>query len=248
MVTNLPELLENSRRGSESTSHMIQEYIPGNEENVVVLLLDAEGVLKLAFTPKRIRNLHRLHQHVGTALESLGSHPWTMHGAKLGQKMGCWLSITFKIKSDSRDGVPKLMEINPRMGNGLWYRVAVGINEPLICLKIAKGEDLVAIKDYPAGTLFIHPVEDLLGLGLKLLDLLFYKFRVNLLGLKPIDPLNSPLGVKELMRSYKDTYFNRRKKVYDFYFANCFSDPLVSLVWWLQTVTALWRVTKELGK
>jgi hypothetical protein len=227
---------------------MIQEYIPGKEENVVVLLLDAAGVLKLAFTPKRIRNLHRLHQHVGTALESLGSYPWTMQGAKLGQKIGWWGSMTVQMKIDSRDGVPKLMEINPRMGNGLWCRVAVGINEPLICLKIAKGEEVEAVEDYPAGTLFIHPVEDLLGLGVKLLDLLVYKFRVNVLGRMPIDPLNHPLSVEELMRSYKKTYFNRKKKVYDFYFTSCFSDPLVSIIWWLQTVPALWRVTKELGK
>ena len=140
------------------------------------------------------------------------------------------------------------MEINPRMGNGLWYRVAVGINEPLMCLKIAKGEEVEAVKDYPAGTMFLHPVEDLLGLGVKLVDLLVYKFRVKLLGCKPIDPLNSPSCVTELMRSYHETYFNRKKKHYDFYFASSFNDPLVSIVWWLQTLTALWRVTKELGK
>ncbi|MGB7950156.1 MAG: ATP-grasp domain-containing protein [Candidatus Binatia bacterium] len=248
MVRNLPELLVEARTGSSPNSRMIQEYIPGNQENLVAVLLDTEGVLKLAFSPKRIRNLHRLHQHIGTALESFGSHAYTMQAAKLGQKIGWWGTMVVQVKIDSRDGVPKLMEINPRMGNGLWYRVAVGINEPLMCIKIAKGEEVEAVKDYPAGTLFIHPVEDLLGLGVKLADLVVYKFRINLQGRKPIDPLNPPPGVKELMRSYKETYFNRKNKVYDFYFASSFSDPLVSIVWWLQTLPALWRVTKELGK
>jgi hypothetical protein len=140
------------------------------------------------------------------------------------------------------------MEINPRMGNGLWYRVAVGINEPLMCIKMAKGEAVEAVKACPAGTLLLDPVEDLLGLGLKLLDLVAYKFRVNLLGREPIDPLNAPPSVKELIRSYQETYFSRKRKVYDFYFASSFSDPLVSMIWWLQTLPALWRVTKELGK
>jgi predicted ATP-grasp superfamily ATP-dependent carboligase len=248
MVRTLTELLEISRRGSASTSHMIQEYIPGEQEDLATLLLDAEGVLKMAFAPKRIRSLHRLHRHFGTAREILESHPFSMQAAELGRKIGWWGTMVVQVKIDSRDGVPKLMEINPRMGNGLWWRVAVGINEPLMCIKIAKGEEVETVKNYPAGTILIHPVEDLLGLGLKLLDLLVYKFRVNLLGSKPIDPSNSPLGVKELMRSYKDTYFNRKRKVYDFYFANCFNDPLVSIIWWLQTLPMLWRVTKELGK
>jgi hypothetical protein len=227
---------------------MIQEYIPGKQEDLATLLLDTEGVLKMAFAPKRIRSLHRLHKHFGTAREILASHPFSVQAAELGRNIGWWGTMVVQVKIDSRDGVPKLMEINPRMGNGLWWRVAVGINEPLMCIKIAKGEEVEAVKDYPAGTILIHPVEDLLGLGFKLVDLLVYKFRVNLLGRKPIDPLNPPQSVEELARSYKETYFNRKRKVYDFYFANSFSDPLVSMIWWLQTLPALWRVTKELGK
>ena len=148
-----------------------------------------------------------------------------MQAAELGRKIGWWGTMVVQVKIDSRDGVPKLMEINPRMGNGLWWRVAVGMNEPLMCIKIAKGEEVEAVKDYPAGTILIHPVEDVLGLGIKLVDLLVYKFRVNLRGRKPIDPLNHPPSVEELMRSYKKTYFNRKKKVYDFYFSRLFQRP-----------------------
>jgi biotin carboxylase len=247
IIRNLPELLEMSRRGSNLSAAMIQEHIPGKQEDMN-LLLDAEGVLKLALAATRIRNFHRLHQHIGTARESSESHPWTMQAAELGRKIGWWGSMTVQVLIDSRDGVPKLMEINPRLGNGLWRRVAVGINEPLMSIKIAQGEKVDAVKDIPAGTMFLHPVEDFLALGIRFVDLLVYKFRVNLQGRKPIDPLNSPLSVKELMRSYRATYFNRKQKFYDFYFASFFNDPMVSIVWWLQTLRALWRVTKELGK
>jgi hypothetical protein len=76
-----------------------------------------------------------------------------------------------------------------------------------------------------------YPVEDLPALGLKLVDLLVYKFRMELQGRRPIDPLIPPPGVKELMWSYKETYFNRKKKLYNFYFVYFLNDPLVSMVW-----------------
>jgi hypothetical protein len=84
--------------------------------------------------------------------------------------------------------------------------------------------------------------------GLKLIDLLVYKFRINVQGRSPIDPLNPPLSIGELMRSYKETYFNRKKKLYNFYFTYFFNDSLVSMFWWIQTVTAVWRAARELGR
>ena len=36
-------------------------------------------------------------------------------------------------------GVTPLMGPNPRLGTQLWYRTELGINEPLICLTIARG-------------------------------------------------------------------------------------------------------------
>ena len=211
-----------------------------------MLILDTNSALKMTYADKRVRTLERL--DFATASESLGCHPCTMQAAKLGQKIGWRGSMTVQMKIDSRDEVPKLMEINPRMGYGLWRRVAVGINEPLMCLKIFKGEEVEVAKDYPAGIIFLCPVEDLLALGLKLVDLLVYKFRVEFQGRGPVNPLNPPPGVKELMRSYRETYFNRKKKLYSFYFAYFFNDPFVSTVWWLQTLSVVWRAVKKLGK
>jgi hypothetical protein len=140
------------------------------------------------------------------------------------------------------------MEINPRMGYGLWRRVAVGFNEPLMCLKIFKREEVEVAKDYPAGTMFLCPLEDLLGLGLKLADLLIYKFRVEFRGRRPVNFLNPPPGLKEILRSYKATYLNQEKKIYNFYHTYFFDDPLASLVWALQTLGPVLRAAKQLGK
>jgi predicted ATP-grasp superfamily ATP-dependent carboligase len=247
-IGDLSALLAKRQIVTAPGSYMIQEFIPGKQEEDLILVLDTHGVLKMAFADKRFRAFSRLHQNSPTANESLGSRPYAMHAAKLGKNIGWWGSMTVQMKIDSRDGAAKLLEINPRMGWLLWLRVAAGINEPWMCLKIAKGEEVPAVKDYPAGTMFLYPVEDLLVFGLKLIDLLVYKFRINVQGRSPIDPLNPPLSIGELMRSYKETYFNRKKKLYNFYFTYFFNDSLVSMFWWIQTVTAVWRAARELGR
>jgi carbamoyl-phosphate synthase large subunit len=246
MVRNLPELLE-VRRGAEP-NFMLQEYIPGKREDSIVLILDTNGALKMTYADTRVRALQRLTQDFATASESLGCHPFTMQAAKLSQNIGWRGSLTVQVKTDSRDGMSKLIEINPRMGYGLWRRVAAGINEPLMCLKIFQGEKVEVAKDYPAGTIFLCPVEDLLALALKLTDLLVYKFRVEFQGRRPVNPLNPPPSVTELIRSYKETYFSGEKKIYNLYHTHFFNDPLASVVWWLQTLSPLWRAAKELGR
>jgi biotin carboxylase len=248
IVGSLPELLEKIHRASEPSFHMIQEYIPGKQEDSIVLVLGRDTALKMTYADRRVRALERLTQDFATASESLGCHTCTLQAVKLGQEIRWCGSMTVQVKIDSRDGVPKLMEINPRMGYGLWRRVAVGINEPLMCVKIFQGEEVEVAKDYPAGTMFLYPLEDLLGLGLKLVDLLIYKFRVEFQGRRPVNPLNPPPSVKELIQAYKKTYFNRKKKLYNFYFIYFFNDPLASTVWWLQTLSAVWRAAKKLGK
>jgi len=248
MIMDLQELLKRAQVATDSSSHMIQEYIPGKEEGDLIIVLDTNGVLKMTFADKKIRYLYRLHQNFPTVWESFGAHPYTMLAVKLIQKIGWQGSATVQVKIDARDRVPKLMEINPRLGYGLWLRVAAGINEPLMCIKIAKREDVEAAKDFPAGTMFLCPVEDLLALGGKLVDRLVYTFRINVRGRAPVDPLNPPPSLKELMKSYKQTYFNRRRKMYNLYFTHIFQDPLASVIWWLQALTSLLRVAKDLGK
>lgn len=246
IAINLSELLAKTRTAAKPGFHIIQEYIPGNDEDSIVLFLDFNCSLKMAYADKRIRTLEG--RDFATVSESLGYHPCTTQAVKLCQKIGWRGSMTVQMKIDSRDGVAKLMEINPRMGYGLWRRVAIGVNEPLISLKVFKGEEVKDVPDYPAGTLFLCPVEDLLALGLKLIDLLVYKLRVNFRWRKFENPLNSPARIKELMRTYKETYFSRKKKLYNLYFAYVFNDPFASSIWWLQTLSVVWRAAKKLGK
>ncbi len=175
-------------------------------------------------------------------------HPYVKHAIRVVQKLRWWGGTTVQTKIDPRDGIPKLMEINPRLGYRLWVRTELGINEPLMCLKIAKGEEVEAVKEYPVGTILLDPVEDLLGLGFNLLDLLVYNWRIKVLGKTPIDPLNPPMALKEIFQSYKETYFNNKEKVFNPYFRYFFQDPLVSILWWLQFFGTVVRARSQLGR
>ena len=175
-------------------------------------------------------------------------HPYITHVTEFVQKLGCWAGALVQTKIDPRDSIPKLMEINPRLGYRLWNRTELGINEPLMCLKIAGGREIEALKEYPVEIAFLDPSEDVMGLAFSLLDLLIYKFRIEFLGKTPIDPLNPPMSLKELIRSYKRTYFGGKKKVFNPYFRYFFQDPIVSIIYWIQFFTSVLRFRNQLGR
>jgi hypothetical protein len=227
---------------------MIQEYIPGRQKPNLNFLLGKRGELKVGFSGKQLRHFSRLSLNFPTARESSVPEPYVANAIRLVQNLGYWGGVNIETKIDARDGIPKLMEINARFAASLGNRVELGINEPLICLRIARGEEVEAIKEYPVGILFLDPIEDFLGLGIRFLDRLVYKFRVGLQKKAPMDPLNPPLAIKDLVDSYKQTYLNGKKKFFNPYFRYFFSDPLVSVLWWLQYSTLVLRAAKELGR
>jgi hypothetical protein len=134
------------------------------------------------------------------------------------------------------------------LGTHLWYRTELGINEPLICLNIAQGCEVEAARDYPVGKMLLEPVEETIGMAVGLLDLLIYKFRTRVLGKVPIDPFNTPICLAEMIRYYRQCYFNGKEKVFNPYFRYFFQDPLVSILWWLAFLRYVARNTRHLGK
>jgi hypothetical protein len=117
-----------------------------------------------------------------------------------------------------------------------------------MCLKIAKGEEVEVIKNHPVGILLIQPVEDLMGLAFKLLDLLVYKIRLKVLGKSLIDISDPPTPLRGLIQSYKQTYCDAKQKVYNPYFKYFFQDPLVSIIWWCQFFGLILRRRRPLGR
>ena len=227
---------------------MIQQFIPGREKQQFYLAMDKAGRLKTIFCPKTHRIFFRLHRNSSAASESAVPHDYAPHAVRLARDIGWWSGLSIQTKIDARDGIPKLLEMNPRLGHHLWYMTGLGVNVPLMCVKIARGEEVETATEYPAGVMFVSPVEDLLGLGYWALDHTVNKFRTVIFGEQPLDPLNVPLTPKEMFHSFKRTYFNGNQRVFDPYFRYCLSDPTVSSLWWGKCVSQLFGALKHLGE
>ncbi len=209
---------------------MIQEYIPGKRVQNFYLVLDRNGQALSVFTPKAVRVSGRVFRSSVAVSESSPPHPLTDQAVSLVSHMGWWGGATVQTKLDARDGQLKLMEVNPRLGANLWYRTELGINEPLLCLKIARGEPVGPRTDYPLGCLLLKPIEDFPDLFLQLLDLVIYRTR-SLFGKKSIDTLTPPDTFSEVMSAYRAHYFGKASRRYSPHFRYALEDPLPALIW-----------------
>jgi predicted ATP-grasp superfamily ATP-dependent carboligase len=57
--------------------------------------------------------------------------------------------VEFKV--DPRDGIPKLMEVNPRFWGSLQLAIYSGVDFPNLILKMAMGEEVAPVMEYQAG-------------------------------------------------------------------------------------------------
>jgi hypothetical protein len=140
------------------------------------------------------------------------------------------------------------MEFVPRFRRQLWNSTELGINEPWMCLKIARGEAVEPVKDCPLGVMFLSPIEDMLVLVFQLLDLTAYKFRIGVMRKAPLDLWTPPQSVKQISRSFVQTYFGTNRKIVDPYFRYFLQDPMVSLLWWLQLSSWMLGMARRLGR
>jgi len=227
---------------------MIQEYIPGRDRVSFPVLLDRRGEVKFAFHKRIVRNF-RVTARFGTVEESVLLEGELLNkAAKLLNRIGWWGSVSVGTLRDPRDNQYKLMEINPRFSRNMWYRAALGINEPWMCIRIARGESVENTHDYPVGALFVCPVEDFQLLLLQALDAIAYRLRTGVLKRAPLDPLSRPMPILSQLRCYLETYTGGRQKLFDPHFRYFFRDPLVSLLWWFRFSTWVVGALKHVGR
>jgi predicted ATP-grasp superfamily ATP-dependent carboligase len=56
-----------------------------------------------------------------------------------------------EFKHDLRDGIPKLMEINPRFWGSLALAIESGVNFPYLMYRMSCGEDFKPVEEYQTG-------------------------------------------------------------------------------------------------
>src|SRR5262249_14038045 len=246
--TNAERLREEIGRVKDPRSMpMIQEYIPGHQKQNFYLLAD-RGEIKSFFCPLVTRHSDRLYRDHSAAAQATSSYFLVPVIEKIVRDLKWCGPLTIQSKVDIRDGKPKLTEMNPRLGVHLWYRTELGCNEPLMWLKIARGEEVGKFLSFPEGTLLLEPLEDVLRFGSQVLDLFLYRFRTRFRGMKTLDPRNVPPALTKLVRAYAGDYFGSHKRVYSPHFRYLLDDPVPCLLWWYAYAGFSVRSLRNLGR
>ena len=226
---------------------MLQEYIPGGRRDSIQFVVGRDGALLFVFHKKRSRTLRRT-ARFGTVSESAAPDDRLEALTRLIRHVGWWGAMGVETILDPRDGRHKLMEINPRFPRQLWNRTELGVNEPLMCVTLARGEKVVPIEGYPAGVLFVNPVEDVQLLALQLVDALAYRVRTRVLGRAPLDVLTAPPPLGELLGAFRRTYSRGRRRLWDPHVRYFLQDPVPAVLWWLQFSTWLAGGWRQVGR
>jgi predicted ATP-grasp superfamily ATP-dependent carboligase len=81
-----------------------------------------------------------------------------------------------EIKIDSKDGIPKLIEVNPRFWQHLQLSISCGLDLPFLLYQIAIDEDVDYPATYKKGVKYVNPAKDMLSLSNSLFNFQFTHF------------------------------------------------------------------------
>jgi predicted ATP-grasp superfamily ATP-dependent carboligase len=130
---------------------LIQEWIPDGDGTFgFSALFDEASNVKAAFVHKKLR-MYPVQGGPSTLREGV-EHPQVMElGLSLLKSLN-WVGVAMvEFKVDPRDGIPKLMEINPRFWGSLQLAIFSGVDFPYLILKMARGEKFDPVLHYPVG-------------------------------------------------------------------------------------------------
>ena len=130
---------------------MIQELIPREGTGFgASFLMDEQGRVNASFVHKRLRE-YPITGGASTLRESV-RHDDIREMALTLLKALDWFGVAMvEFKLDPRDGVPKLMEINPRFWGSLSLAIESGVNFPYILYQMSKGERVTPVEHYDIG-------------------------------------------------------------------------------------------------
>jgi len=231
MVQDLPELNREFTRLSEIQERpLLQEFVPTRTKRNYYLLVNRDLEILSRLSPR----VHR-YRRVGVrtpcaAVESTLEAPYANEVNALVKELGIWGGMTVQSIVDARDGIPKLMEINPRFGHNMWYQSELGINAPLIYLRLAQGRPTGDIPSFPEGVLLLDPLWDVLHLLGQCLDQGKTWVRARFNKQESRQNAYEQDSIPQLLRAFRSEYFSRNRRVTSPLNRGFFSDPLPPLV------------------
>ena len=205
---------------------LVQEYIPGYKRRNYYVVINRNLDIISLLCPQVIRARHRGVSLAESACTSSNDAPNLSELRELLRRLGYWGCMSVQTVVDARDGIPKLMEINPRLGDRLWYRMELGVNEPLLYLRLAQYQPLPKFDRFPEGVHIVDPISDLRNLGDRVIESTLDRFR-RLFGLPGSIPdyrVSQPISA--LLASMGQTYFSATETALAPYVRNLFTDPV----------------------
>jgi predicted ATP-grasp superfamily ATP-dependent carboligase len=130
---------------------LIQEWIPdGGGTFGMAALFDEASNIKAAFVHEKLR-MYPVQGGPSTLREGV-EHPQIMKlGLSLFKSLN-WVGVGMvEFKVDPRDGIPKLMELNPRFWGSLQLAIVSGVDFPYLMVKMARQESFEPVLHYTVG-------------------------------------------------------------------------------------------------
>src|SRR5262245_8018065 len=118
---------------------LIQEALPASGAGLGVGLIADRGRVLNAYAYRRLREFP-VSGGPSTLRETIRAPELVEHAARLMRALD-WTGVAMvEFKVDVRDGVARLLEINPRFWGSLELAAVAGLNFPLMLYKLTKGE------------------------------------------------------------------------------------------------------------
>jgi len=130
---------------------LIQERIPSGGEAIgVSLLFNSHSELRACFVHRRIREFP-LNGGPSTLRESVSRPEIADVAVRFLRELG-WSGVAMvEFKVDPRDGVAKLIEINPKFWGSLNLAIASGVDFPALLYRMAVNGDVAPVLEYRLG-------------------------------------------------------------------------------------------------
>jgi predicted ATP-grasp superfamily ATP-dependent carboligase len=124
---------------------LIQEALPASGAGLGVGLIANRGEVLNAYAYRRLREFP-VSGGPSTLRETIDAPQLIGHAERLMRALE-WTGVAMvEFKMDERDGVPRLMEINPRFWGSLALAAVAGMNFPLMLYRLTKGEPVEPVR------------------------------------------------------------------------------------------------------
>jgi carbamoyl-phosphate synthase large subunit len=136
MKIETPEKLAETQRNHEL---LIQEFLPGEEYSVDVLVCK-EGTVIAAVPRERLK----IDSGIAVAARTLFDKDLEEFSRQVAVQVGLTYTVNIQFRRD-KNGLPRLLEVNPRFPGTMPLTVASGVNMPVLSLEHLLGRELTRV-------------------------------------------------------------------------------------------------------